>query len=72
MAEHELELTLTWENQKAFKMTAKEDGAGSPKITILEIEEDGHIADLWPFLQRACETYFTKQLAKIGFEMEKP
>ena len=75
MAESKLDMTLTWENKKLFKLEVRDGGQGQPsgpKIEIVKAEEDGQIVILWEYLQGACERYFKAQLEKIGVEMKKP
>ncbi len=68
MAEQVRLVRLTWENEVGFKMDTKID-AGS-YITIIEMDENGNIAQLWPFAQQLCEKYFEKTITGIGTEMK--
>ena len=66
MAEVRL-IRLTWENGVNFKMDTKL-GDGS-YITIMEMEENGCIAKLWPDAQNLCEKFFGKCITDIGTVM---
>ncbi len=67
MASKSLELTLEWENQKEFKFSSKpKDGE---KTLVVKVEENGHIKDIWPFIESACIKFFQSQIETIGKEM---
>ena len=68
MAASELKITLTWENGVEFKMTAKRDDGDTLKV--VQMDENGHIAQLWPSVQQLCETYLNNELEAIGHEMK--
>jgi len=61
-------IRLTWENDNQFKMDTKLDDGDW--ITIVQMDENGHIASLWPSAQTICETYVKEQLSLIGSEMK--
>ena len=64
--ENELEITLRWENDVGFEMTAD----GQEKKTIIKMDENGHIDKLWDSAQKICETYLREKLISIGEEMK--
>lgn len=70
MAEKELELTLTWENNKLFKAVAKEPG--DDPVTVIHVDENGSFADMWYHISAAMSSYFSKVLTTIGDDMKKP
>ncbi len=67
--EHELEITVKWENDKGFSVDAKLDDGDV--ITISKHEENGDIKVLWPHIQKTLETYWKTTLAHIGEEMKE-
>ena len=64
----EILMKLAWQNGTGFTMTSKE-GADAIK-TIIYIDENGFISDLWPHTQAICEGYLKKELNRIGAEMK--
>jgi len=71
MAEQkEIEITLDWQNGDHFKMLAKLENSDE-KVTVVEMEENGHLATLWGHLEQICITFFRENLAKIGKEMKR-
>jgi len=62
-------IRLAWENGVGFKMDTKlDEGAYT---TVIEIEENGHIKDLWESgIEIVCTKYFEKELDSIGSEMK--
>ena len=66
--EHELEITVKWENEKHFTITEKEDG-GAPLI-IGKFEENGELNAMWALIQKTMEMYFKTVLTRIGEEMK--
>ena len=65
---NELILEIKWENNNKFEVTSTRDG-GSP-ITILTVEENGCIAELWAGIEGLMHTFLTQQLKHIGEEMK--
>ena len=61
-------LELNWENSKSFSLTMKRDGTN---ITIVEVEENGCIASIWPDVQDICEVFFRTTVTTIGDEMKE-
>ncbi len=68
MAQSELELTLTWENNVSFALTAKKDAAAVK--TIVSLEENGQIGTLWEHVQAICTDFFRGELDDIGATMK--
>ena len=64
----EILMKLAWENGVGFTMTAKEGAA--KVLTVIDIDENGFISDLWPHAQAICEDYLKKELNRIGAEMK--
>ena len=61
-------IRLDWENGVNFKMSSKL-GEGS-YITIVDVDENGHLSSLWNAIQKVCELYIKKELDIIGEEMK--
>ena len=70
MAGEELELTFNWENTKSFQMTAKK--TGKDVLTVIKMDENGQIDQLWPHLENICKQYLDQELKAIGKAMKKP
>ena len=70
MADHEIELTLKWENSVSFEMTTKEDAG--PVLTIIKMDENGHISALWPAATDLVEKHIRVLMKRIGEEMAAP
>lgn len=68
MAAKELELTLKWENGVSFEMTTKRDAEAVS--TVVKLDENGQIANLWPNIHKICQTFFLAELTTIGTEMK--
>lgn len=68
MAGSELEIKLSWENGVSFEMTTKRD-AGDVS-TVVKIDENGQIKEIWPNVQGICQTFFGTQINNIGTEMK--
>lgn len=68
MAASTLTLQLSWENGMQFKMLAQHDGGTA--ITIIEMDENGHLASLWPSIQEACQLYFKHEIEEVGSVMK--
>ncbi len=64
--EHKITLKLEWQNKKEFHMN-EDDGT---EVQIVKVEENGHIALIWPQVEEICKRYFAAQLEKIGTEMK--
>lgn len=68
MAEQTYTLKLTWQNGADFKMTSKLGAAAT--ITIVQMDENGHIGGLWPHVEEICRHYLGHKLTEIGLEMQ--
>jgi len=68
MATSQILVRLQWENDVGFQMDAKRDT--DDYITIVQMDENGHIGSLWTNAQSICETYFKEKLDLIGSEMK--
>ena len=68
MAEQKIEIDITWENQVGFSVEFKKNGGDT--ITILDADENGEIALLWPHYEAAILAFITRRLAFIGDEMK--
>lgn len=66
----EIEIKLEWENNSFFKMTKKVGTA--PWLTVVEIEENSHIAAIVGSLKGLCMADFNAHLDVIMAEMQKP
>lgn len=64
----ELEIKIKWENDVSFEITTKRD-AGETK-TVIKLEENGFINELWPHVEACCKEYFVDELNVIGSEMK--
>ena len=59
---------LSWENGVQFKLDTKlNDGS---YITIMEMDENGDIAQLWEHAGKLCKKYFETQIDSIGGVMK--
>lgn len=64
MAASTLVLTFSWENGTEFKVEANENGAGN--VTIVEMQENGDIADLLEQgIQKSITHYCSDQIQRI-------
>jgi len=70
MAEHEIEIVLTWENTKGFGATSKEDDG--PVLTLAKLDENGEIKTLWPAMSDLIERFMKSLMTRIGKEMAQP
>jgi len=61
-----LTIKLKWENNVSYEMTVTE---GDKTISIVKVEENGHIETLWPHIQNICNQYFQEKIEAIGVEM---
>ena len=67
MAGKELEVKITWEDNNFFKMEKKPEGGDW--ITVVEIEENAHIAAIAGNLKGLCMADFNAHLDAIMAEM---
>ena len=68
MAETTLKLTITWENNVKFKLDSKLND--EEKHTIIQVNENAHLAHTWDSVVSICKVYLDKQLETIGNEMK--
>lgn len=68
MAQQTLRLTFTWENGVDFKLASKLNS--DDQTTVVEMEENGQIDELWPYIDELCKAFFAAQLNTIGDEMK--
>jgi len=66
--EHELEITIKWQDDVYFQMTGKKDA--QDKKQIVRIEENGCLETFWSHISNICKEYLSKQLHDIGEEMK--
>lgn len=64
---NELEIKVTWENNHFFKMEKKPEG--SDWMTVVEIQENAHIANIAGHLKNLCLADITAHLDEIMKEM---
>jgi len=70
VAEHEIEITLKWENNVSFEATTKVDTG--EVLTLAKLDENGEIATLWPAMSDLVERYIKSLMTRIGKEMAQP
>lgn len=68
MAEKTITFKLKWENQKEFAFTCDN---GEADVTVVKVEENGHIALLWHHVETICTTFFQEKIAEVGKEMKE-
>ena len=68
MAGKELEIKIKWENGNHFTLECKVEGEGW--FTVVMVEENSNIAEIWPHVETICRLFFLKQIEKIGTEMK--
>jgi len=68
MAEKEYELQFKWENNDHFTARCKKEG--EDWLTIISIDENTHIKDIWGFIESICSFYFNSLIKEIGNEMK--
>lgn len=61
-------IRLTWENGVQFKMDTKLNDESY--ITILEMDENGHLHALWDNAHKLCDTFFHNTMEDIGKVMK--
>ncbi len=67
--EKKIEWELKWENENSITLTESVDGGQA--YTVLFAEENGHLAAIWPRIQKTLEVYFHNHLTMVGEEMKK-
>ena len=68
MAEKQIEITLTWENEVSFVMQLKEPGESYKDV--ISLEENSNSASIWDNIANICNTTFKNHIAAIGEEMK--
>ena len=68
---NKLELTMEWENQVSFILTAKVilPAPPGPVFTVLKADEDGHLTDMFPALVDGVERYIKTLMERIREDM---
>ena len=61
-------IKLTWENNDEFKMETQLNDEGW--LTIIEMDENGDISQLWEHAGKLCKRYFETQVDFIGGVMK--
>jgi len=61
-------MKLIYENENYFKLTSKLNDEGLKIIAYHD--ENGKVGELWPLIQKQCETYFKEELRDIGNAMK--
>lgn len=57
---------MRWENGVEFSFTCDN---GEEDVTVIKVEENGHITMLWPDIESICTKFFHEKLEKVGAEM---
>ena len=66
---NKLTVEFEWENANKFEVTAKLNDEDS--ITIIAMEENGCIGELWGSVEGLLHSYLSRQLKTIGNEMKE-
>lgn len=61
-------IILEYENGVNFNMTCKFNDEDN--ITIISMDENGHIASLWDNIEDVCKTFFAEKLSTVGDAMK--
>jgi len=62
-------LTLKWQDEVGFEMTARRD-AGA-EHSVIRAEENGNMASMWTHLEGGCIAYAKQCLREIQSDMTK-
>jgi len=63
------DIRISWENGVNFTMDTRLDGGSW--VTIIDIDENGHLDTLWDSgVSAVCTKYFETELNVIGAEMK--
>ena len=65
--QHEVEITIKWQNDGYFEMSQKVDN-GDPIVDI-RVEENGDIAGQWGAITKICRNCIDRVLKQAGDEM---
>jgi hypothetical protein len=68
LAEQTLRVDITWEN--GVKVECQTQLNGGAAKTVLLLEEDGHLATLWPYAESTIVSFLQAHLTAIGNEMK--
>ena len=68
MAEKQIEITLTWQNNVSFLMKLKEHGEEYKDV--ISLEENSDIASIWDNIAQICNITFRDHVSAIGEEMK--
>ncbi len=66
MAQNEVELTFKWENDVVFEVDIRDN---QHALTLVKMEENGQISELWPAASDLMERYVKSLMARIGQDM---
>lgn len=69
MAQSEIQLKITWENNNFFQMTTKKDEGAVTQV--VRMEENGQIKELWIHISDICKNFFGTTIDGIGTEMKQ-
>ena len=69
MAQTQVEVIFKWENNKKIEVEAKE---GSNTITVLRVDENGHLAEMMPAVLDLVERYIKALLTRVAKDMAQP
>ena len=70
MADTKIKMVISWENQKSFHVTIKEDNGDT--LDLVKMDENGCIMALWPAMTDIMERYTRSLMQRIGEEMALP
>ena len=68
MAETRVEVDFNWENDNFLTVRSREDVGDW--VTIITIEENAHINEMWGPIEQICRVYCTRLIERIGKEMK--
>lgn len=64
-----INLIIRWENDNFFEMKSKKDDEETQ--TIIRMDENAHLNNLWGSVTKICSSYMDKILGQIGDEMKE-
>jgi len=67
--EHKLSIDIKWENDNYFEVSAKKDSGG--KFIVIRNDENTHLLDIWPNVEKSCIQYIRAILKNIKSDMSK-
>ena len=68
MAQKTYDLRFVWENNVSFTASSKEGDADW--LTIVSLDENAHIKEIWGFIESICTACFNHLITNIGTEMK--